>query len=297
VDEVRVEIAGRHLTLSNLDKVFYPGSGFSKAGVLDYYARVAPAMVPHLAGRAVTLVRAPDGVDGPRFFEKRCPPSAPAWVRHGGRLGSCVVDDAPTLVWLANLAAIELHTQQHVVDDPDHPLAVVFDLDPGPPAGILDCARTALDLRQLLDRLGLVACIKTSGSKGLHLSVPVNQGPDGGSDETAKTFARAIGRVLADAGPDRVTTAMAKELRTGKVFVDWSQNDANKTTVAAYSLRIRSAPTVSTPVRWDEVSDALDGGDGDALSFEPAAVLERVDAFGDLYADNLTRQQWLPALA
>jgi bifunctional non-homologous end joining protein LigD len=288
VDEVRVEIEGRQLTLSNLEKVFYPDSGFTKAGVVDYYA---------LAGKAVTLVRAPDGVEGERFFEKRCPPSAPPWVRSGGPLGSCVVDDAPTLVWLANLAAIELHTHQHTVDRPDLPRAVVFDLDPGPPAGVLECARTALDLRALLDRLGLLACVKTSGSKGLHVSVPLNTESSQITDDTTKAFALALGRVLADAGPDRVTVSMAKSLRPGKVFVDWSQNDANKTTVAAYSLRLRPEPTVSTPVSWDEISDALDGGSEDGLSFEARDVVDRVDELGDLYAENLSEQQVFPTLA
>jgi bifunctional non-homologous end joining protein LigD len=294
VAEVRVEVGGRELTLSNLDKVLYPATGFTKAGVIDYYARIAPVMVPHLAGRAATLVRAPDGVEGEQFFEKRRPPHAPAWVRSGGPLGSCVVDDAPTLVWLANLAALELHTQQHRVDAPDRALAVVFDLDPGPPATVLDCARTALELRGLLDRLGLVVCIKTSGSKGLHLSVPVNSDAD---DETTKGFALALGRLMAENAPDRVTVAMAKSQRGGKVFVDWSQNDAFKTTVAAYSLRIRPAPTVSTPLRWDEVSDALDHGNEGALTFEAADVPARVDELGDLYAETLTVQQELPGLA
>jgi bifunctional non-homologous end joining protein LigD len=295
VDEVRVEIEGRQLTLSNLGKVFYPASGLTKAGVVDFYARIAPVMVPHLSGRAVTLVRAPDGVEGERFFEKRCPPHAPGWVRSGGRLGSCVVDDAPTLVWLANLAAIELHTQQHSVDRPDQARNVVFDLDPGPPAGVLDCARTALDLHALLERLELVSFVKTSGSKGLHLSIPVHT--EGVGDEDTKSFALALGRLLANDAPDRVTVTMAKERRAGKVFVDWSQNDANKTTVAAYSLRIRPQPTVSTPVAWDEVSDALDSGDAGALTFEAADVLRRVEEVGDLYAGSLSIRQALPALA
>lgn len=297
MDDVRVEIEGRQLNLSNLDKILYPGPGFTKAGVVDYYARVAPVLVPHLAGKAATLVRAPDGVEGERFFEKRCPPSAPAWVRSGGKLGSCVVNDAPTLVWLANLAAIELHTQQHTVDAPGVPRAAVFDLDPGAPAGVLDCARTALDLRALLDRLGLEAYVKTSGSKGLHLSVPLNDGSTEITDDVTKAFALAIGKVLAEAGRDRVTVAMAKTQRPGKVFVDWSQNDANKTTVAVYSLRLRPEPTVSTPVSWDEVSDALDAGDEDALTFETSEVLARVDELGDLYAGNLTTAQTLPTLA
>lgn len=296
MDQVRVEVGGRQLRLSNLDKVLYPGSGFTKAAVVDYYARIAPVLIPHLARKALTLVRAPDGVEGERFFEKRCPPHAPDWVHHGGALDSCIVDDAPTLVWLANLAALELHTQQHIVDDPDEPRAVVFDLDPGEPAGVLDCARTALDLRALLDRLGLHAYMKTSGSKGLHLSVPLNGGHLEVTDETTKRFALAIGKVLAEAAPDRVTVDMAKQVRTGKVFVDWSQNDAHKTTVAVYSLRIRPAPTVSAPVTWDEVSDALDAGDDATLTIETVDALARAESLGDLYAGNLTEQQTLPAL-
>ncbi len=297
MDDVRVEIDGRQLTLSNLEKILYPATGFTKAGVVHYYAQIAGAMVPHLAGKAATLVRAPDGVEGQRFFEKRCPPSAPAWVRSGGKLGSCVIDDAPTLVWLANLAAIELHTQQHTVDAPALPRAVVFDLDPGEPAGVLDCARTALDLQALLERLDLHAYVKTSGSKGLHLSVPVNHESDEITDDTTKAFALALGRVLAEAGPDRVTVAMAKNLRPGKVFVDWSQNDANKTTVAVYSLRLRPEPTVSTPMTWDEVSDALDHEDESELRFETADVIGRVAEMGDLYAGNLTDEQVFPTLA
>lgn len=296
MEAVRVEVGGRELRLSNLGKVFYPESGFTKAAVLDYYARIAPVLVPHLARKAVTLVRAPDGVDGEQFFEKRCPPHAPDWVRHGGPLDSCIVDDAPTLVWLANLAAIELHTQQHTVDEPAAPRAVVFDLDPGEPAGVLDCARTALDLRALLDRLGLDACIKTSGSKGLHLSVPVNGGHPGLTDDDTKRFALAIGRVLAEAAPDRVTVDMAKASRPARVFVDWSQNDSHKTTVAVYSMRIRPDPTVSAPVTWDEVSDALDTGDADALTIDTAAALARAETHGDRYGFNLTGEQELPVL-
>ena len=204
-------------------------------------------------------------------------------------------NDAATLVWLANLAALELHTHQHLVAAPEQATAVVFDFDPGEPATVIDCARVALDLRSLLDRLGLVSVVKTSGSKGLHLSVPLNT-PDV-DDDLAKGFSLALGQMLAGAAPDRVTVAMAKEQRVGRVFVDWSQNDAHKTTVAAYSMRARPRPTASTPLTWDEVSDGLDGGDPDALAFEIDAVLERIDRLGDLYAPNLTEQQALPALA
>lgn len=293
--EVPVHIEGRTLTLSNLDKVLYPETGFTKAQVVDYYARIAPILLPHLRGRPLTLVRYPDGVAGKSFFEKRRPPSAPDWVEVGGELGSVLCDEPATLVWLANLAALELHTHQHTVAAPDLPTAVVFDLDPGAPATVLDCARVALDLHAVLGRLGLVAVVKTSGSKGLHLSVPIATGTV--DDETTKGFALALGRILADAAPKQVTVAMAKDQRVGKVFVDWSQNDRHKTTVAPYSLRAKSRPTVSTPVSWTEVQHTLDAGDPSLLQFESDEVLERVDRLGDLYAPNLDTPQTLPALA
>ena len=192
--KTNITVEGRELTISNLEKVLYPEVGFTKAGVVDYYARIAPAMLPHLARRAVTMVRWPDGVDGPSFFEKRCPSHAPDWVHtaaidpdRAGPLIACVVDDKATLVWMANLAALELHTLQATVDDPEHPTSVVVDLDPGPPAGVLDCCRVALDLKAMLDRLGLTSVVKTSGGKGLHLAVPAT----GATAETTKTFARA----------------------------------------------------------------------------------------------------------
>jgi bifunctional non-homologous end joining protein LigD len=293
--EVPVQIDGRTLTLSNLDKVMYPETGFTKAQVVDYYARIAPVILPHLRGRPLTLVRYPDGVAGKSFFEKRCPPSAPDWVETGGELGSVLCDEAATLVWLANLAALELHTHQHTVAAPDLPTAVVLDLDPGAPATVLDCARVALDVRAVLDRLGLEAVVKTSGSKGLHLSIPIETGT--ADDEAAKGFALALGRLLAEADPKQVTIAMAKEQRGGKVFVDWSQNDRHKTTVAAYSLRARPRPTVSTPVTWAEVESALAADDPTRLTFEADAVLARVEAFGDLYAGNLASGPVLPRLA
>jgi len=289
------EVGGRRLTLSNLDKVMYPATGLTKAGVVDYYARVAPAMLPHLRGRAVTMVRWPDGVDGPSFFEKRCPPHAPEWVRTAAidaDLVACVVDDVPTLVWMANLAALELHTPQATVDDPDHPTSLVLDLDPGPPAGVLDCCRVALELRGLLSELGLVAVVKTSGGKGLHLAVPVR----GATADDTKTFARALGEVLAKQDPKRVTIVMARDQRRGRVFVDWSQNDRHKTTVCAYSLRARERPFVSAPVSWDEVAHALDAGDPALLAFDASAVLDRITTGGDLYEPNLTVEQALPRL-
>jgi bifunctional non-homologous end joining protein LigD len=286
----------RRLTLSNLEKVLYPAVGFTKAAVVDYYARIAPMMLPHLARRAVTMVRWPNGVEGQSFFEKRCPPHAPDWVttaRAEGDLTGCVVDDLPTLVWVANLAALELHTHQATVDDPDHPTSLVLDLDPGAPANVIDCCRVALDVREMLGRLGLETVVKTSGSKGLHLAVPVR----GTTADATKDFARALGQLLATRDPERVTIAMARDQRAGRIFVDWSQNDRHKTTVTAYSLRARPRPTVSAPLTWDEVSDALDGGAPEALELDAATVLERVERIGDPYAANLTMEQELPALA
>jgi bifunctional non-homologous end joining protein LigD len=301
---VEVEVEGRRLALSNLDKVLYPEAGFTKAEVIGYYQQIAPVLLPHLEGRVPTLVRAPNGPDGQIFFEKRCPPGHPEWVRtasiggsDGGRYPSftgCLVDDLPTLVWTANLAALELHTHQARAADQAHPTAVVVDLDPGAPATILDCCRVALEMRALLDALELEAVVKTSGSKGLHLSVPLNNGKVS-SDETSK-FALAMGQLLESRDKKRVTVDMAKDKRGGRVFVDWSQNNRHKTTIAPYSLRIRPRPWASTPVTWDEVEDALDGGDPEALTFEASDTLARVDQLGDLYEPNLTWVQDLPSL-
>jgi bifunctional non-homologous end joining protein LigD len=297
--KTNITVAGKELTVSNLEKVLYPDVGFTKAAVVDYYFRIAPVMLPHLARRAVTMVRWPDGVTGQSFFEKRCPSHAPDWVHRAaidpdraGELIACVVDDVATLVWMANLAALELHTLQATVDDPEHPTSVVVDLDPGPPAGVLDCCRVALDLKAMLDRLSLTSVVKTSGGKGLHLAVPAT----GATADETKTFALALGQLLAKHDPERVTTVMARDVRPGKVFVDWSQNDRHKTTVCAYSLRARAGPFVSTPLSWDEVSDALEGDDDAALEFDSAAVLERVEQLGDLYAPNLDVDQELPVL-
>jgi bifunctional non-homologous end joining protein LigD len=293
-----VEIAGRRLRLSNLDKVLYPETGFTKGQVVDYYARVGAVMVPHLEDRPVTLVRWPDGVASQSFFEKRCPSHAPKWMRSASvsdDLVQCVLDDLPSLVWAANMAALELHTPQARVSSPDRPDSMVFDLDPGPGATVLDCCRVGLDLQGLLAELGLESVVKTSGSKGLHLAVPLHTGV---TDDDTKGFALAVGQVLAKQEPKRVTTNMKKEERPGRVFVDWSQNDSHKTTVCVYSLRGKERPTVSAPVTWDEVSDALDSGDPDtdALTFDAGDVLERVEQLGDVYADNVELEQELPAL-
>jgi bifunctional non-homologous end joining protein LigD len=292
-----VAIEGRELRLSNLDKVLYPAAGFRKADVIDYYRRIAPVLLPHLAGRPPTLVRAPDGPGGPRFFEKNCPGHHPDWVdvspgyeATGGTKG-CIVDSLPAVVWLANLAALELHTHQWTMDDPAHPAAMVLDLDPGAPATIVDCCRVALALCETLARFDLQAVVKTSGGKGLHLSVPLVGST--ATDEETKQFALALGQLHASRDPKHVLVDMAKEKRTGKVFIDWSQNDRHKTTVAAYSLRLRDLPTVSTPLSWDEVA-AVESAD--ELVFQAPDVLDRVDRLGDLYEASLTLRQEIPAL-
>jgi len=294
-----VRVDGRELRLSNLDKVLYPAAAFRKADVVDYYRRIAPVLLPHLAGRPPTLVRAPDGPAGERFFEKRCPPHHPEWVPTavvvtGGGHRGCVIEELAALVWLANLAALELHTHQWTVADPWHPTAVVLDLDPGPGASVLDCCRVALELHGVLDRLGLELMVKTSGNKGLHLSIPLNT--TDATDDDTKQFALALGQLLEARDPKRVTVNMAKEQRSGRVFVDWSQNDNHKTTIAPYSLRIADRPRVSTPLTWDEIDDALAGGDADALSFDAPDACARVEQHGDLYERNLTVQQELPRL-
>jgi bifunctional non-homologous end joining protein LigD len=298
---IQVDIDGRTLSLSNLDKVLYPDIGLTKGDVVDYYRRIAPTLLPHLAGRPPTLVRAPDGPHGPRFFEKNCPGHHPTWVQTspgyeatGGTKG-CLVDDLATLVWLANLAALELHTHQWQIGDPDHPTAMVLDLDPGEPATIVDCCRVALDLRAMLEHFDLACAVKTSGGKGLHVSVPLLGSP--ATDDETKRFALGLGQVLESRDKQHVTVDMAKERRAGKVFIDWSQNDRHKTTVCAYSLRNRPEGTVSTPVSWDEVQDTADvSRDDDVLSFSTGEVVERVAELGDLYADTLTLHQELPAL-
>jgi bifunctional non-homologous end joining protein LigD len=299
----QVEVDGRELTLTNLDKVLYPKAGFTKGEVVDYYAKVAPAIVPHLAGRALTLRRFPEGVDDldAAFFEKRCPKHRPDWVKtatvlagpRAGDIDFCVCGDLPTLVWMAQLAAIELHPSLSLAKAPDRPTVLVFDLDPGPPADVLDCCRVGLRLRELFEHFGIESFPKTSGSKGLQVYVPLNTPV--GYDET-KPFARAIAQLLEKQTPDLVVSKMKKAERRGKVFVDWSQNHRRKTTIAVYSLRARERPTVSTPVTWEEVEGALERDDRDCLVFETADVLKRIDRQGDLFAPVLELKQTLPDL-
>jgi bifunctional non-homologous end joining protein LigD len=293
-----VEVDGRVLTLSNLDKPMYPAAGFTKAGVIDYYARIADAMLPHLAGRPLTLTRYPNGVEGQRFYEKRCPKHAPDWVKRApvemgsvGRIDFCVCEERATLIWLAQLAALELHPSLSLAEDIEHPTVLAFDLDPGAPAGIVECCRLALKLRELFGELGLECFPKTSGSKGLQVYVPLNSGA--GYDQT-KSFARGVAQALERTDPDLVTSRMAKAERPGKIFVDWSQNDRAKTTVAVYSLRAKERPTASTPIDWDEAESAAKGDDQDALRFEAHEVVERFERRGDLFAPVLELRQELP---
>ena len=294
-----VEVGGRQLSLSNLDKVLYPATGFTKGQVIDYYARIAPVMVPHLAGRPTTLKRYPNGVEAESFYEKNCPKhrpdwvrTAPFWSRHAKRtIEFCVVDDVSTLVWLANLAALELHLSLSRAEHWERPTLLVFDLDPGPPADVVQCCEVALLIRELLAGLGLSCRVKTSGSKGLQLYVPLNN-PAVTYDDT-KPFALAVAQLLERQRPDLVVSNMAKDVRTGKVFIDWSQNDESKTTVGVYSLRAGAHPTVSTPVTWEEVEAA----DRDRLRFEADDVLDRVARHGDLFAPLLEVVQEVPRLA
>lgn len=294
--KLAVEVGGRSLTLSNLDKVLYP-SGFTKAQVLDYYARVAPVALAHLSGRCLTFRRFPDGTDKPGFFEKRCPQHRPGWVAvapgpgdRDGLIEYCRLEEPAALVWAANLAAIELHAPMALAADIETPAAVVFDFDPGAPAAMRECCEIALLVREILDSVGLEGWCKTSGSKGLQLYVPLNTPA---THEHAASFALAVGQVLEKQHPARVTTTMAKAVRPGKIFVDWSQNARHKTTIAPYSLRARPEPTVSTPVSWAEVERCAAGGP--ELRFEAADVLARIEVSGDLFAPVLERRQTLPA--
>ncbi|MEX2448697.1 MAG: non-homologous end-joining DNA ligase [Solirubrobacterales bacterium] len=300
----QVEVDGRELKLTNLDKVLYPKAGFTKGEAIDYYAKVAPAIVPHLSGRAVTLRRFPEGVDDldAAFFEKRCPKHRPKWVKttrvnagpHAGEIDFCVCDSLPTLIWMAQLAALELHPSLSLGKRHERPTVLAFDLDPGPPADLLDCSRVALRLRELLGQLGLESLVKTSGSKGMQLYVPLNTAT---SYEQTRPFARAIAQLVAKQTPDTVLAKMGKKTdREGKVLIDWYQNNERKTTIAVYSLRARPRPTVSTPVTWEELENAVDSEDADSLIFEAGEVLARVDRHGDLFAPVLELKQKLPEL-
>jgi bifunctional non-homologous end joining protein LigD len=294
-----VDVEGKRLSLSNLDKVLYPSTGFTKGQVIDYYARIAPALLPHLAGRPVTMKRYPDGVDSEYFYEKNAPKhrpdwvkTAPIWSRHNRRhINFLLVDDLPTLTWLANLASLEIHPSLALASDINCPTMMVFDLDPGPPANVVQCAQVGLWLREIFDHWGLKSFPKTSGSKGLQIYIPLNTPT---TYDVTKPFANALARLLEHDHPELVVSDMKKEVRAGKVFVDWSQNDEHKTTVSVYSLRAREHPTVSTPVTWEEVERALKKKDPGLLVFEAPKVVERFEKMGDLHAPVLKLKQSLP---
>ena len=294
-----VEVDGRHLKLTNLDKVLYPSAGFTKGQMIDYYARIAPVLVPHLRDKPLTLKRYPDGVNAEPFFEKNATKHRPEWVKtapvwsEGNRrdINFILANDLPTLVWVANLAAIELHPSLALAEDITCPRTMVFDLDPGPPANIVQCCQVAIWLRAIFEHLKLQSFPKTSGSKGLQIYVPLNTKIS--YDET-KPFAHALARLLENEHRNLVVSEMKKAIRANKVFVDWSQNDEHKTTVSVYSLRARERPTVSTPVAWEEVERALKKKDPTLLVFESHQVLERIEKLGDLFGPVLKLKQKLP---
>ncbi|MDQ2812364.1 MAG: non-homologous end-joining DNA ligase [Actinomycetota bacterium] len=291
--KIAVQVDGRTLTLTNLGKVMYPGTGFTKAEVLDYYQRIAPALLPHVAGRPVTLKRYPAGVEGQAFFQKHVTAHRPDWIRtaevssassrardRGALVTYLVIDELPALIWAANLAGLELHTPMWRMPAVRQPDLLVFDLDPGEPADIVDCCRVACDLRPLLEAEGFAPLAKTSGGKGLQLYAPISGVTSEEASEQARMFAERLERDQ----PRRVVSRMTKVLRTGKVLIDWSQNNGSKTTIAPYSLRARSHPTVSTPVSWDEVEACRRRED---LFFTADAALDRVEQHGDLFAPLL----------
>lgn len=296
-----VDIEGKHLKLSNLDKVMYPAVGFTKGQVIDYYARIAPVLIPHLKDRPLTLKRYPNGVNGMHFYEKNCPEHrpdfvqvAPVWSAGNNKwMNYCLAQDIPTLVWAANLADIELHTSLSKKDEMQRPTFIVFDLDPGAPADIVQCCQVGLWVRETFGSFGLESFAKTSGSKGLQVYVPLNTAVT--YDQT-KPFAHELARVLERQHPELIVSDMKKVLRTGKVLVDWSQNDDYKTTVCVYSLRAKEQPTVSTPVTWDEVEECLKKKDPERLVFTSDQVLKRVEKSGDLFEPVLKLKQKLPAI-
>jgi bifunctional non-homologous end joining protein LigD len=293
-----VKLGGKEVRITHPEKILYPKVGFTKSDVIDYYARIAPVLLPHLKDRPLTMKRYPNGTDGPFFYEKRCPSFRPDWVDTAHVIGRkdeepidyCVINNLASLVWTANLADLELHTQLSKRQNVDRPTMMVFDLDPGAPATIVECAQVGRWLRATLEKLKLKSFAKTSGSKGLQVYVPLNT-PVG--YETTKTFARKMAEALENENPELVVSKMSKDLRKGKVLVDWSQNDRHKTTVCAYSLRAKERPTVSTPVGWDEVKSALKKKEAARLNFISDEVLKRVEKYGDLFEPVLKLKQKL----
>lgn len=302
-----VDVQGRTLRLTNLDKVLYPHTGFTKGDLIGYYAAIAPVLLEHLRDRPLTLKRYPDGVEGEHFYEKQCPAHRPEWVQTtavwSGRtereIDYCLCQDLPTLVWLGNLADLELHPSLSHAQALERPTTLAFDLDPGPPAGMAQCCEVALLLRDMFAELGLRAFAKTSGLAGMQVYVPLNR--DEASYEETKSFARAVADLLADRRPGLVVSHMVKAARRGRVLIDWSQNDEHKTTVSVYSPRAGERPTVSTPLTWEEVVACRDSQEGDPqdaarLRFSPIEVLDRVREHGDLFAEVVSLRQSLPAL-
>jgi bifunctional non-homologous end joining protein LigD len=298
-EELRV--GNRKLQVSNLDKVFYPETGFSKGDLIAYYKEIAPVVLPYLKRRPVTLKRYPDGVTGGFFYEKRCPPHRPEWVgtikmrrqKDNKDVEYCAVDSAAALVWAANLGNLELHATLAREPELNRPTSVVFDLDPGPPADVLTCAEVAIRLRGFFEDLGLQSLCKTSGSKGIQMYVPLNTKVT--YEETA-AFALSTANLLQEQTPDKIVTKMKKELRGGKVLIDWSQNDGHKTTVCVYSLRARPRPTVSTPVTWEEMERAVRKKDPALLVFETDDIMKRIADEGDLFEPVRKLRQKLPPL-
>ena len=297
--EATFRIEGRDLHLSHLDKVLYPEAGFTKGEVINYYIQIAPVLLPHLKDRPLTLKRYPNGVNAEFFYEKRAPKYRPSWlqtapVKSGhdptGIINYCLANDLPSLVWAANLADLELHTFLAKKQNVEKPTQIVFDFDPGAPADVTDCAQVALWTKTWLEQLGLKSWIKSSGSKGLQLYVPLNTPV---TYELTKPFARTMALALEKAYPDRVVSDMKKSLRHGKVLVDWSQNDSSKTTVCVYSLRAKAKPYVAAPLTWEEVARCHEKDDPSHVFFETKAVLKRVEKMGDLFADVLTLKQKL----
>ncbi len=297
-----IEVEGRQIKLTNVDKVLYPAVGFTKAQVIDYFVRIAPVLLPHLKGRPLTMKRYPSGVDAPFFYEKNCPSHRPEWVKtapvwsdgNNRFMDYCLAEDVSTLVWTANLADLELHTSLSLAKEMPRPTMMVFDLDPGAPADAVQCCQVAVWLRTLLDKLGLQAFPKTSGSKGVQVYVPLNAKV---TYVDTKPLAHSIARILEEEHHDLVVSDMKKALRVGKILVDWSQNDQHKTTVCVYSLRAKDRPTVSTPITWEEVEKTLKSGKAEQLAFDSDQVLKRVEKFGDLFAPVLTLKQKLPQVA
>jgi bifunctional non-homologous end joining protein LigD len=296
---VEVQIEGRTLKLTNLEKILYPEVGFTKAQVIDYYTRMAPILLPHTQNHPLTLKRYPNGVDSEFFYEKNCPKHRPDWVQtakvwSGGNnrdMYYCLAQDLPTLVWLGNLATLEMHTSLSYCDNLPQPRTLVFDLDPGPPATIVECCRVGLMLRDVFAEHGLDCCAKTSGSKGLQLYVPLNTNV---TYVETKVVSKGLAQLFEEQHPDLVVHKQLKELRTGRVLIDWSQNDQYKTTVNVYSLRARKRPTVSTPVSWDEVDRCLKAKDPSLLVFDSDQVLDRVKKHGDLFEPVIKKKQKLP---